>query len=75
MGFYHMFYYIKIGSITNAQRARSVLHAKSINSQIRRLENPKPGDGCGYVIKVEDEDSAVSALRKAGLRILGVEAE
>lgn len=75
MGFYHMFYYIKIGSITNAQRARSVLHAKSINSQIRRLENPKPGDGCGYVIKVEDADSAVSALRKAGLRILGVEAE
>lgn len=68
-----MVYYIKIGSITNAQRARSVLHAKSVNGQIRRLENPDPGDGCGYVIAVEDADEAVRILNKAGLRILGVE--
>ncbi len=73
MGFYLMVYYIKIGSITNAQRARSVLHAKSVNGQIRRLENPGPGDGCGYVIAVEDADEAVRILHKAGLRILGVE--
>ena len=73
MGFYLMVYYIKIGSITNAQRARSVLHAKSVNAQIRRLENPGPGDGCGYVIAVEDADEAVRILNKAGLRILGVE--
>lgn len=68
-----MVYYIKIGSITNAQRARSVLHAKSVNGQIRRLKNPGPGDGCGYVIAVEDADEAVRILNKAGLRILGVE--
>ena len=68
-----MVYYIKIGSITNAQRARSVLHAKSVNGQIRRSENPGPGDGCGYVIAVEDADEAVRILNKAGLRILGVE--
>ncbi len=68
-----MVYYIKIGSITNAQRARSVLHAKSIKAQIKRLENPRPGDGCGYVLQLEDADSAVSVLRKNGLRILGVE--
>lgn len=68
-----MVYYIKIGSITNAQRARSVLHAKSVNGQIRRLVNPGPGDGCGYVIAVEDADEAVRILHKAGLRILGVE--
>lgn len=68
-----MVYYIKIGSITNAQRARSVLHAKSVNGQIRRLENPGHGDGCGYVIAVEDADKAVRILNKAGLRILGVE--
>lgn len=68
-----MFYYIKIGSITNAQRARFALHAQSIKAQIKRLEDPKPGDGCGYVLMVEDADKAVSVLNKAGIRVLGVE--
>lgn len=68
-----MFYYIKIGSITNAQRARSALHAKSLKAQIKRLEDPKPGDGCGYVLMVENADKAVSILNKAGIRVLGVE--
>lgn len=73
MGLFHMVYYIKIGSITNAQRARSVLHAKSVKAQIKRLENPGPGDGCGYVIEVEDAETAVSVLKRSGLRVLGVD--
>ena len=68
-----MIYYIKIGSITNAQRARSALHAKSIKARIKRLEDPKPGDGCGYVLVVHDADESVSVLKRAGIRILGVE--
>lgn len=68
-----MVYYIKIGSITNAQRARSVLHAKSVKAKIKRLENPGPGDGCGYVLEVDDIDAALSVLRRSGLRVLGVE--
>lgn len=68
-----MFYYIKVGSITNAQRARSALHARSLKAQIKRLEDPKPGDGCGYVLMVENADKAVSILNKAGIRVLGVE--
>ena len=72
MGFYLMVYYIKIGSITNAQRARSALHARSVRGQIKRLENPGPGDGCGYVIEVDDPDEAVRILNNTGLRVLGV---
>lgn len=69
-----MAYYIKIGSVTNAQRARTLLRANSINAQIKRLENPKPGEGCGYVISVdEDVGNAVQLLKKNGLRVLGVD--
>ncbi len=69
-----MAYYIKIGSITNAQRGRSLLRANSMNVQIRRLENPGPGEGCGYVLALEgDADKAMHLLQKNGLRVLGVE--
>lgn len=70
-----MVYYIKIGSVTNAQRGRSLLRANSINVQIRRLENPGPGEGCGYVLAVDgDVDKAKQLLQKNGLRVLGAEA-
>lgn len=69
-----MAYYIKIGSITNAQRGRSLLRANSMNVQIRRLENPAPGEGCGYVLSLDgDADKATRLLQKNGLRVLGVE--
>lgn len=69
-----MAYYIKIGSVTNAQRARTLLRANSIDAQIKRLENPKPGEGCGYVIVVdEDVGNAVRLLQKNGLRVLGAD--
>ena len=50
------------------------LRANSINAQIKRLENPKPGEGCGYVIAVdEDVGNAVRLLQKNGLRVLGAD--
>lgn len=68
-----MFIYIKIGSVTNAQRASSVLKKNRIKSQIIRMDNPQPGDGCGYMIKVNKEESeAVHILQNNGIRILGV---
>ena len=74
MGFYIMVYYIKIGSITNAQRGRAVLHGNSVQARIKRIENPQPGDGCGYVLAVDgDADEAVRLLKKSGLRVLGVD--
>ena len=66
--------YIKVGSVTNAQRAKSVLQRNAIKSYMQRLENPAPGDGCGYVLRVEDRNgNAVDLLERNGIKILGVE--
>lgn len=68
-----MFIYIKIGSITNAQRAAAVLRKNRIKPQIIRMNNPQPGDGCGYMIKINKEESgAIHILQNNGIRILGV---
>ena len=69
-----MYLYIKVGSITNAQRAKSVLNKNKIKAYVVRLENPKPGDGCGYVVKAEESDkNAIEILEKNSIRILGYE--
>lgn len=69
-----MYYKIKVGSITNAQRANKLLHMHGYRSTITRLENPSHSDGCGFVIEVHDtRDTAVDLLKKYGIRILGVE--
>lgn len=69
-----MYLYIKVGSITNAQRARSVLNKNSIKASVLRLDNPKPGDGCGYVVKVQENDkNIVDILEKNSIRVLGVD--
>lgn len=72
-----MIIYIKVGSITNAQRAKSVLMKNAIQSEIKRTENPKPGDGCGYAITVKkaDEAKALRLFDKNGIRVLGEDAE
>lgn len=68
-----MFLYIKIGSITNAQRAGAALKKNKIKAQIIRMDNPQPGDGCGYMIKIRKEDKeAIHILQNNGIRILGV---
>lgn len=68
-----MFYYIKIGSITNVQRARVVLKRHGIKSTVERIENPGLGDGCGYMLKIsENNKDAADLLRNNGISILGV---
>ena len=66
---------IKLGSITNAQRAQRALMKKGIVSRLSRLQNPKAGDGCGYVIKVDtnDKNKILHILEASGINILGVE--
>lgn len=65
--------YIKVGSITNAQRAKSVLMKNSVSSEIKRIEDPKPGDGCGYTLKIKNSEkrNVVSILEKNGIRVIG----
>ena len=41
---------------------------------MQRLEDPKPGDGCGYVVKVEEsEKNLIQILERNGVKVLGVE--
>lgn len=66
--------YIKVGSVTNAQRAKSVLNKNRIKASVSRLENPQPGDGCGYVVKAEESDkNIIEILERNSIRILGYE--
>ncbi len=67
--------YIKVGSITNAQRAKSVLMKYSVKAQVQRAEQIKQGDGCGYIIKVydDDENKILNILKNNGINSLGVE--
>lgn len=66
--------YIKVGSITNAQRAISVLRSKGFKPILKRIENPSPGDGCGYALEVYSADeSVIKELENAKINILGVD--
>lgn len=65
---------IKVGAITNAQRALSVLRSYGYRAKITRLENPSKDDGCGYAIEVQsNNDRPVNLLTNNGIRIRGVE--
>lgn len=70
-----MYFAMKVGSITNAQRAMRELRRNGYRPVLSRIENPLPTDGCGYVIKLtaNDKNAVVSKLRNSGITILGVE--
>ena len=70
-----MYYTIKVGTITNAQRARGALRNRGIKATVSRLKNPQQGDGCGYVVQVitDDIDRAVRIIQNENIYIRGVE--
>jgi hypothetical protein len=69
-----MRYGIKVGAVTNAQRALKLLRSKGYKPILSRIENPLPNEGCGYVINVESENNkAINILKSNGISILGVE--
>ncbi len=71
-----MYYTIKVGSITNAQRGVRLLKNKGYRPTMSRLENPSKSDGCGYVIKVySDSEKVINILRAGSVMILGVDSE
>jgi len=72
-----MYFSIKLGSITNAQRAQKELAKRGYVSRISRLSQPKAGDGCGYVLRVnaKEKNEVIHILHKSGINILGVESE
>lgn len=70
-----MYFAIKVGSVTNAQRAMRLLRSNGYRPILGRMEKPLPSDGCGYIIKLtaNDKNAAVALLRNSGVTILGVE--
>lgn len=66
--------YIKVGSITNAQRGQRLLRAKGYKAQIKRVEKPTDDEGCGYLLAVKAENKMpVDILSSNGIEIRGVE--
>lgn len=69
-----MTFYIKVGSITNAQRSQRALKQQGYKSLIKKLENPSPQDGCGYVVVVNTyTEEPLQILIKEGIQIRGVD--
>ncbi len=71
-----MFILIKVGTVTNAQRAVRLLKIYGIKAYIQRLEKPKKEDGCGYAVKVkaDNTEEILSLLKQNGVTVLGAEA-
>lgn len=66
--------YIKVGSITNAQRGQKLLRKYGYKPQIKKIENPSQTDGCGYLIRVAaDSDEPVELLKKNRIEVKGAE--
>lgn len=66
--------YIKVGSITNAQRGQRLLRSKGYKSQIRKTEKPSNTDGCGYELIVKaNSDTPVDILEENGIVVRGVD--
>lgn len=66
--------YIKVGSITNAQRGQRVLRSNGYKAKISKIENPSKTDGCGYALEVSSDDKKpVEILEKNRIMIRGVE--
>ena len=59
-----MYYRIKLGAITNAQRAQRLLRAKGYKPTLSRIKNPQPGDGCGYMITVNADNGVMDILKE-----------
>lgn len=69
-----MYYKIKVGSITNAQRAMRLLRNRGYKASLSRIENPSENDGCGYVVKINSKvEEAVAFLKSSGMEVLGVD--
>lgn len=66
--------YIKVGSITLAQRGASILRKKGYKPLIKRIMRPSETKGCGYTIVVDAEDEEpVRILEENNIRVKGTE--
>lgn len=66
-----------LSSITYAMKARDILKEKQIGSTLTRSAAIRKVRGCGYGLRVKQDDraSAEQILREAGIRVLGITTE
>ncbi|MBE6834667.1 MAG: DUF3343 domain-containing protein [Ruminococcaceae bacterium] len=65
-------YALAVGSITTAQRGKSILNKNGIKCGIQRYYGEKQ-IGCGYVLTVSDNiDKCRNILNSVGIKILDV---
>ncbi len=66
--------YIKVGSVTNAQRGQRALRSKGYKAQVSRVDSIGAKDGCGWALSVKSDDSEpIRILENEGIKIRGVE--
>lgn len=69
-----MILYIKVGSITNAQRGQKILRQNGYKASIKKTDEPVMSDGCGYTLVLRASDrTPVRLLSKAGISVRGVD--
>lgn len=66
---------IKVRTITVAQHAVSVLKSQGIHCEAIKTEKINKNDGCGWAIKIfeEDEENVLKILKSFSIKISGVE--
>lgn len=71
-----MNYLIKVGTVTNAERARYVLKNNGYNTSVARIKNPKKGDGCGYAVELRTDniEGALRIIENERIFVRGVDA-
>ncbi|MBR0541431.1 MAG: DUF3343 domain-containing protein [Clostridia bacterium] len=50
---------IKLNSVTYALKAKEALRKNGISSKIYKNPNPKKGEGCGYILSVNNANKNV----------------
>ncbi len=61
---------IKLNSVTYAMKASSLLKNINIKSEILKNPRPKKGEGCGYILKINNaSNEALNYLKENGVEI------
>lgn len=72
-----MVYRLKVGSVTNAQRARACLNKAGYSAHITRVNHPSKEEGCGYAVSLQctHPEELVRLLGQKGISVIGVDRE
>ena len=63
---------IKVGSVTLAMKGRDLLQKNGYKAYLTRNPNPNHGEGCGYIIYVNNLDNYwFKILQNNGIKVVG----